>query len=158
MQQTAVVGSKAVVFIIFVISLVGQILVIPGIAAETAAQFPEVEFLTVPGIIGCVAIVACVQVSLVCIWLLLSMVASSRIFQPSAYILVNIIIGSGIAVTLLFLAAVVVLDRAAALSPGVLIVCVVGAVGGAGLTLLVIVMKGLLHKATQLEQDMAEVV
>ena len=158
MQQAAVIGSKAVVVVIFVISLIGQCFVIPGIAGETVAQFPEVEYLKAPGIIGCIAIVACVQVSLVCIWMLLSMVASSRIFQKSAFILVNIIIGCGVVMTVLFIAALVVFDQAAALSPGTLIICVVGAVGGAGLTLLVIVMRGILHKATQLEHDMAEVV
>ena len=158
MQQAAVVASKAVIVVILLISLLGQVFVIPELAAETVWSFPEVEYLRVPGILGCIAIVACAQIALVCIWQLLSMVDNSSVFQKSAFVFVNVIIGCGIAATALFVSAYVVLQLASALSPGTVIILVVGAVGSIGLTMLLVVMRGLLRKATQLEYDMAEVV
>lgn len=158
MQHAAVVGAKAVVLVILVVTLFSQVIIIPGMADEIVFNNPEAAYLKWPGIVGCIAIVACAQVSMACIWRLLSMVTTSSIFQKSAFTVVNVIIATGVALTVLFVTAFVVLSIADAVNPGALIIIVVGAVGGAGLTLLVIVMKGLLRKATQLEQDMAEVV
>lgn len=158
MQRAAVVGSKAVIVAILTISLAGQTLVIPLVADETVRMYPEAAYLRLPGIVGCVAIVACAQVALVCVWRLLSMVARESIFQPSAFRLVSTIIGSAFAATLLFVAAFAILLIADAASPGVMIMILTGAVTGAGLTLLLVVMRGLLKKATELEQDLAEVV
>ena len=158
MQQAAVLGSKAVVIVILLISLVGQIVVIPVLAAETVAQFPEAEYLRVPGILGCVAIVLCVQVAMVCIWRLLSMVATSRVFHASAFAMVSVMIGCGAAATILFFVAFVVLSAANVMNQGLIILLGAGFVGGLGFSMLLVVMRGLLRKATQLEQDMAEVV
>lgn len=158
MQELTVYGAKAVLFLILLASAVGQIFVIPQLASETVSVFPEADYLRVPGIIGCVAIILCVQVALVCVWRLLSMVAESSIFEPSAFATVNLIIGSSGVATVLVAAAFVVLTVAGAMSPGVMLLLIAGVLGGTGLTLLIVVMRGLLKQATALEKDLAEVI
>ena len=158
MQRIAVVGAKVGIVLITLITVVGQVLIVPLVAAETARANPEVGYLRLPGIVGCVAVIACVQVALVCVWRLLSMVARDSIFRPSAFRLVDVIIGSVLAATVLLVAAFVILQAAQALAPGVMIMLFSGTVTGTGLALLLVVMRGLLKKATELEQDLEEVV
>lgn len=158
MQHAAVAGSKAAIVVILALLLLAQVVLIPLQAAQTVQMFPEVEYLRIPGIVGCIAIVACVQFALICVWSLLSMVAKGSIFQPSAFRVVNTIIGCIIAATCLLVAAFVILTVANAMPPGVVIMLVMGITGGAGLALLLVVMRGLLRKATGLDQDLAEVI
>jgi hypothetical protein len=158
MQRAAVMGCKAVIVLIGVIAVLGQAVVVPLMAAEAAEAFPEVAYLRIPGIVGCVAVIACVEVALVCVWRLLSMVARESVFSPAAFRPVDVIVGCVLAATVLLVAAFAILAAARALSPGMMIMLVAGAVGGAGLTLLMVVMRGLLRKAAGLEQDLAEVI
>lgn len=158
MQQAAILGSKVVIVLIMACSVAGQILVIPLMAAETVASFPEAAHLRVPGIIGCVAIVMCAQIALVCVWRLLSMVDADSIFSDSAFRLVDLIIGAGLAVSVLCVAAWVILSVANMFPPGVAIMLITGILGGLGFALLMLVMRGLLRKATELQRDLSEVI
>jgi uncharacterized membrane protein YqhA len=58
--------------------LVAQIVVIPVFAAEMATLYPEFAVLQVPYTVAAISVIACVQVMLAAIWMLLSMVAGSR--------------------------------------------------------------------------------
>lgn len=51
-----------------------------------------------------------------------------------------------------------ILTTANVAPPSVMLLCVLGVVVGAGLSLLIVVMRGLLRNARQLQQDLAEVV
>lgn len=158
MQRLAILGAKAIIAILMAISLAGQILIVPLMADEVVREFPEAAYLRWPGIVGCVAIVACVQVALVCMWRLLSMVARESIFRPSAFRYVDAIVGATVAATALCLVALGILGAARTLPPAVMLLLLMCVVGGIGLALLLVVMRGLLTKATELEHDLAEVI
>lgn len=158
MQRTAVVGAKVVIAIILAVSLAGQVFVIPFMAAETVRVFPEAGWLRLPGIVGCVALVICAQVALVCIWRLLSMVTGDAIFRPAAFGWVSALIGCCVAFTALIAVAFGVLSAANTLPGGLAIMLIAMFTAGVGVTLLLVVMRGLLRKASMLEHDLAEVI
>lgn len=158
MQRASIVGAKTIIVIALLVSVVGQAWVIPSLVGETLTMFPEVEHLRLPGIAGLVALVLTAQVALVCIWRLLSMVAADRIFDRSAFGPVTAIVWCLLAAALMMIGAIGILNASRVLPPGVLIVLGVGAVAALGMMLLMVVMRGLLRKAAQLEHDLAEVV
>lgn len=158
MHRTAIVGTKLVILLLLAASLFVQVVLIPIQANQTVAMFPEVEYLRVPGIVTAVAITACGQLVLLCTWRLLTMVATSSIFGHSAFGFVNVMIGSGAAAAAIGAFAFIALNLVNVTPPGVMIFLLGGCLTCLGLTLLLIVMKGLLRKATQLEHDLSEVV
>jgi hypothetical protein len=133
-----VIGAKAIVGVILAVAVAGQALVIPWVAQETVAVYPEV--------------------ALVCLWRLLSLAGRSKVFQPGSFRLVDAIIGCCLALLALCAGAAVVLNLNHALNPGVGIALMAAGIAAAGLSLLLAVMRGLLKQATQLEADWAEVV
>lgn len=158
MQPRVTLALKALIVVLLVLLLASQFFLIPSVAATTAARNPDLAYLTIPGIIAAIAFLACVQIVLLCVWALLSLVRAERIFSTSAFRYVDIIIGTLIAAALLIAVSYVVISIARATSPSILLLAVLGVVVGAGLALLVVVMRGLLRKALELEQDLAEVV
>ncbi len=158
MQPRVTLVLKALIVVMIGLVLVAQIGMVPAVAAVTAAQNPDLAFLRVPGIIGAVVFLAFVQIVLLCIWKLLSLVRADEIFSRRAFRYVDMIIGVMIAAAALILAALVVIYSAKAVNPGILLLGVLGIVVGVALALLVAVLRGLLRKALQLEQDLSEVV
>lgn len=158
MQRAAILGAKVVIVVALLLSLVGQVLFVPMLAAEAVREVPEAEGLRWPGIIGCVAIILCAQVALVCMWRLLSMVAKEHIFDRRAFRVVDVMIGCAVAAAVLFAIAFLILTIANAMPPVVAIFLIMGFFGAAGIALLLVVMRGLLQKATALEHEMAAVV
>ena len=146
-------------------SLFGQIIVIPTTMSDSEGiWFPVgmvAEAYAAVGILG----VACVQVAMVAVWMLLAMVERDAIFTPRAFRWIDIIIGASAAATLLALGVVVHLtfaelptrmDDMTVLSMWFFaIACFVA---GTCFAMLMVVMRGLLRKATNLETEMAEVV
>jgi hypothetical protein len=149
---------KALIVVLLALLLASQILVIPEVARITALRNPDVVQLEVPGIIGAVIFIALIEVTLVCVWFLLSLVQTDRIFRVEAFRYVDIILGALVAAGVLILASylVIVANRAVSLSLSLL--AILGVVVSAALALLVVVLRGLLRKALELEQDLSEVV
>ena len=158
MQRAAMVALKAVLVVIFLILLFGQVLVIPLFASDTAAFYPELAYLRWPGVAYSIAVVICVQIALVGIWMLLSMVSRDAIFRPSAFRVVDVIIGCTVVATVLVAVGFPVLVVTGAMNPGLMIMIFTTVVAGLAVALLLIVMRALLVKATELEHDLAEVV
>lgn len=158
MQRFVILGTRGVIVFFLALSLVGQIMVIPFIASDTARVYPEFEHLKVVGIIGCVLIVACVQVSLLGMWRLLTLVRRDVIFDPRAFRIVDVITGSFFAVAFLAIAGLATVVIGGAGHPGVLLLSTVTTFGAIGLGLLMMVMKELLRKATTFAQDLSEVI
>ncbi|MEV7866915.1 DUF2975 domain-containing protein [Streptomyces sp. NPDC088124] len=146
--------------------LFGQIVVVPTTAADEVDRFPPYEPFAAPYVTVAVLGIACVQIALVATWMLLDMVSRDAIFTPRAFRWVDVIIGSSVVATLLALGVTGHLAVADIPSPyddtmqaigalGAAVVCV-GA--GAAFAMLVVVMRGLLRKATDLQTEIAEVV
>lgn len=158
MDRTAIVALKALIVVLIALLLVCQIFVVPGVARQMAERSPELGHLQLPGILVTVGFLLCVQVALVCVWRLLSLVRESSIFSVDAFTWVDIILGAVAVATILIAGSFITLLAAGVASPTVTILCALGIVLGSGFGLLIVVMRGLLRKASQLEHDLSEVV
>lgn len=158
MQPRVTFTLKTLIAVLLLLLVMAQVGMIPAVAATTALQNPDLAFLRVPGIIGGIFFLALVQVVLLCIWKLLSLVRGEKIFSQRAFRYVDVIIGAMVVAAVLLAASLVVIYAARAVNPGILLLGVLGVVVGIALALLVVVMRGLLRKALELEQDMSEVV
>ncbi|GAB2809463.1 DUF2975 domain-containing protein [Streptomyces daliensis] len=143
----------------------GQIVVIPTVAADEVDRFPPYAPFAAPYVTVAILGVACVQVALVAVWMLLSMVEREAIFTPTAFRWVDVIIGSSTVATLLALGVTGHLAVATIPSPddGMDVMSALAAATacvavGAAFAMLVVIMRGLLRKATDLQTEMAEVV
>jgi hypothetical protein len=158
MHRTAIVTLKTLIFVLIALLLACQIFVIPAVAQQMVEKSAELGYLQVPGIVVTAGFVLCVQVALVCVWRLLSLVRASILFRDNAFTYVNIILGLVALATLLILGSFITLAVAGVASPSVTMLCSLGIVVGSGLTLMIVVMRGLLRKASELERDLSEVV
>ncbi|GAA1140557.1 MULTISPECIES: DUF2975 domain-containing protein [Microbacterium] len=149
---------KALIVLLLGLLLASQILVIPEVARITAIRNPDVAQLEVPGIIGAVLFLGLVEVTLVCIWFLLSLVQAERIFRVEAFRYVDVILAALVSAGALILASFIVIVASRAVSLSLVLLAVLGIVVSAALALLVVVLRGLLRKALELEQDLSEVV
>jgi hypothetical protein len=104
-----------------------------------------------------VGAIACVEVALVALWVLLSMVRRDAIFDERAFRWVDAITVAGLVAAVLVAALcahVGELDDA----PGLVLIGGGVAVGGAAFALLMVVMRGLLRSATAFRRELDEVV
>lgn len=76
-------------------------MVIPTTAADEVDRFPPYAPFAAPYVTVAIVGVACVQVALAAVWMLLTMTERDAIFTPRAFRWVDIIIGSSIVATLL---------------------------------------------------------
>lgn len=158
MQPRVTAVLKSLIAVMLVLLLASQILVIPEVARVTAIRNPDVAHLEIPGIVGAVIFLALVEITLLCVWRLLSLVRAERIFSAAAFRFVDIILGALVAAGIVIAVsyAVIIANRAVSLS--LTLLAVLGIVVSVALALLVVVLRGLLRKALELEQDMSEVV
>ena len=116
-MSVAVVVALAVVLIV---SLFGQLVVLPGAVARAAALFPEVEPYAGLGIAWGVLAIACIQVIALCsIPLLLT--ARTRAAGQSSTIWHRGIQGATLLLLALIIAAIVALNTLAFATPGVML-------------------------------------
>lgn len=147
------------------VGLFGQIVVIPGMAADEVDLHPEYEPYATPYVIVAVIGVACVQAALVAVWMLLAMVRRDAIFTPRAFRWVDTIIGSSTAATLLMIGVTVHLavgdipyDDSAMQTEAALSAAIACTGMGVSFVMLIVVLRSLLRTATDLKTEMAAVV
>lgn len=148
----------------FLCSLFGQFMIVPNSLADELRMTygPEMIPVLIPAaILG----VAFIQVAFVAGWMLLGMIAGDSIFSDRAFRWVDVIIGAAAAATVLTAVVFCYVFVAGANSSadempllgalGSLLAC-----GGAGaaFTMLMLIMRGLLRKATEMKTEMAEVI
>jgi len=156
MSRLAGAALQVVLALLLLVLLVLQVLVLPAYAEASAGRFPEAAFLQVPLLALGVAVVACVQVAVVCVMALLVRVDQERIFEPAAVRQVDVFIGSTAAAGVLVLVGGLVVSAtvgSAAWVLGVLLALV-----GAGVALLMVQMRALLRHAISQHAELAEVV
>lgn len=157
MQRAAIVALRVLIIALLVLLLACQALLVPDVAEVTALNYPDVAFLKVPGIVVAVLFLVCVQLALLCIWQLLGLVQAGTIFSNRAYVYVDtvlVLIGIATAIALVAFVGLTVIGATTSAN----LVCLLGVVLGVSSGLLLFVMRGLVGKATQLEQDLSEVV
>lgn len=155
MHRTAIVTLKTLIFVLIALLLACQVFVIPAVAQQMVEKSPPLGYLQVPRIVVTVGFLLCLQIALVCVWRLLSLVRASVLFRENAFTYVNIL-GLVALATLLILGSFITLAVAGGASPSVIMLSSLGIVVGSGLALMIVVMRGLLRKASEL--DLAEVV
>lgn len=137
-------------------SLFVQVWMVPLVAVDLAeASAPPAIRFWLPAIL--VAGIATIQVTMVCVWRLLSMVARDTVFTPRALRWVDVIMGA-VLVAALLLFALGALLAPTEVPPGM--VLLVGGAGGLvlGVALLVGVLRVLLVQAAGLRHELDEVI
>jgi hypothetical protein len=157
--HTAIVFAKAFILVLALAGLLLQTVLLPLQASQSAHQFPELASLQVPVLVLTILAVACGQVVLGCVWLLLSLVRRDAIFSERAFRFVDVMIGALVVASATLTAVLVTIGLSAnAGPPGVLIPGAGLALCCAALALVLVVMRGLLVKATEQARYLAEVV
>lgn len=157
MHRRTILGVKVLIIVLIALLLLSQIVLLPIAAAALALAAPQVAYLGTACLIVAIAFVGCVEVVLVCVWRLLSLVRASSIFSRRSFVSVDVILTAVLVATALIAASLIAVVMVAA-PFGVLVLCGIGVTVGAGLALVVVVMRGLLRQASQLESDLSEVV
>jgi len=165
MHRLFIAALRAAAAAAVLLGLFGQIVVIPTTASDEADRFPPYEPFAVPYATVAILGVACVQVALAAVWMLLGMVERDTVFSRQAFRWVDTVIGATVVATLLAFGVAVHLAVAEIPTPddgmqtlgalGAAVACV-GV--GAAFAMLVVVMRGLLGKATALRGELARVV
>lgn len=147
------------------VGLFGQIVVIPTTARDQVDMFRPYAPYAVPCATVAILGVACVQVALAATWMLLTMVGRDAVFSPRAFRWVDAVIGASVVATLPAAGVAAHLLLVGIPSPGdgmeVIGTCgtALTCVGlGSGFAMLVVVMRSLLRKATDLQTEIAGVV
>lgn len=153
------IAALRVLVVVLILGLVlTQTVILPLLAHESAQTFPEVAYLQVPFLVLAILGVACAQVVLWCIWKLLGMVRSDSIFTGRAFRYVDVIIWAAVAGGAILAGMQVVLGVVVGGGgPGVVLILVGGTLCCLALALLMLVMRGLLRKATTMH-DFIELV
>ena len=160
MNRIAIIALRVLILLIGVGALGAQIVIVPVVARVVAENADYPEFSVPYGVVG-IVVIACVEVALVALWILLSMVQRGRIFSARAFRFVDLIIGAGaVATVLVFLLNVHIyyviephLD-----APGIILVLLCLTILGAAFVALLVVMRSLLRSATSLQAELEEVV
>lgn len=165
MHSFFIAALRAGIAAAILVGLFGQIVVIPTAAADEVDRFPPYAPFAAPYMTVAIVGVACVQVALVAMWVLLTMVQRDAIFTSRAFRWVDTIIGSSIMATLLAIGVTVHLALADVPSPddgmdaiGALAAATASVGVGASFAMLMVIMRSLLNKATDLQTEIAEVV
>ena len=149
---------RAALVVLALGTLVGQIVIIPAIGRDHGGISAAAP---VPFTVLAIGVAVSFQVALVCTWALLSKIRRGAIFTKRAFRWVDVIIGAGVLATVLLLGIAVLvylvieppLD-----APGLVVIALGAAVGGGALVLLMVVMRGLLRSAADMQSELEEVV
>lgn len=155
MSQLVILALRALLVLIALGALGGQVLIIVLLALDVSG--PDAAILAVAYSILAVGAIACVEVALAALWILLSMVRRGAIFDERAFRWVDVISVAGLVAAVLVAALCVhfgEIDDA----PGLVGIGLGIAVAGAAFALLMVVMRGLLRNATVLRRELDEVV
>lgn len=157
--RSTILALRVLLVVIMVGGLVGQLWFFPTLAGELARTYPELEWLEGPLLAVVVLVILGAQAALVALWRLLSMVERDSVFSPDAFGWVDVIIIAAIVDTVLVLGIWTLLTFGANANPPALMLTELAlVVCGAALALLMVVMKGLLRKASLLRVELSEVV
>jgi len=149
MRLSTIIALRVIIALSLVGSVVVLVLILPAIWNDLEATDTAVRVIVVA--IGAIAVIAS-QVFAVCVWQLLTLVRRGSVFSTAAFRYVNVVIGA------ILVASVDAFGLAVLLSFGEAAPGVVGLICGAslvlaGMALLMVVMKGLLHQAIARESE-----
>jgi hypothetical protein len=156
-DRWAVTALRVFLVLLFAILLMLQTFSLPGQFAHMAYESPDQAHLRWPMTIVSAFLVLCVQVVVVCTWQLLTLVMKDRIFTEASMRWVDSIVVAIAAGWVVFLGVFLYVGFHAQ-DPGLPLLLFLMLVGGAVLGLLLVVLRTLLRRATNLRTDMDAVI
>ena len=156
-ERAAVVALRVFLVALFGVLVVLQTLSFPGQFAHMAEESRGDAHLRWPLTAIAVFLILCVQVVIVATWQLLTRVQRDQIFDDSAFKWVDLIIAA-VAAAWVVMVGLLVYVGVNADDPGAPMLLFVLTVGVTVVGLLMVVMRALLRRATQLRQDMEAVI
>ena len=147
MGRLAVLALRIVLVTAFVAALFFQVLLTALLWADLEGFQPDLLAVRVPLVVITVLGILAVQITLACVWRLLTMVRRGTVFSHAAFRFVDVAIGAIAAAALLTFGIAVTLAPGEAAPPGVVLFICVGAVLVGGGALIVFVLRMLLAQA-----------
>jgi len=139
--------------------LAAQLWFFPVLSGNLAEHIPELAWLRWPLLFVVILVIASAEVAVVAVWKLLNLVQRDRVFSEAAYRWVDLIAVAAAFDTVLVLGVNIYLGFGLHADPPILGLFLLAlTVAGAGLVLLVIVMKGLLRQAATFKGELDEVI
>jgi Protein of unknown function (DUF2975) len=165
MGNLTVLALRIVLAMVLAGSLFVQAVMVPLLAIDLDGLDPDYAYLRTPLIVIFVLGIVAIQVTLVCVWRLLTMVRRGTVFSHAAFRYVDVVFGAVGVASLLTFSLGVLLAPGEAVAPG--IVLLIGGLGVmvAGGALIVLVLRMLLAQAVardaeadQLQSELDEVI
>lgn len=147
MGRLAVLALRVVLAAVLLGTLFVQIVMVPLIDTDLAESETNLVAVRVPVVVICVLGLVTVQITAVCVWQLLAMVARGTVFSHAAFRYVHIMIGAAAAASLLTFGLAVTLAPGEAVAPGMVLLICGAALGVAGIALIIFVLRMLLAQA-----------
>jgi hypothetical protein len=144
MGNLAVLALRVVLAMGLVGSLFVQVVMVPLLAIDLDEARAGVR---VPVVVIVLLGIVTIQVTMVCVWRLLTMVRRGTVFSHGAFRYVDVVIGAAAVASLLMFGLGVVLAPGEAVAPGIVLLIGGAAVLIAGVALLVLVLRMLLAQA-----------
>ncbi len=145
MTSLAVISARTALIAIFLGAILGQVLVMPMFIEEATYIHPEVADLATPYRCAVTAGIICLQIALICFWILISKLRRRTFYQISSLRWVSIAICAAATATLLVLGLVIhLLGLIGAGGPGVALAVAGAATLGGLATCLLVAMRGIL--------------
>ena len=156
MGSLMVVAVRTVLAMTLAGSVFVQAVMVPLMAIDLEEADPDVAHLQIPFAVIMILAILTAQVTLVCVWRLVTMVRQGTVFSPTAFRFVDVMIGAAAAAVVLTFALGVVLAPGDAVAPGVVLLVGGGSVVAAGIGLIELVMRTLLAQAISREVEAHE--
>jgi hypothetical protein len=153
MGTLTVRALRVVLALVLAGSLFVQAVMVPLLASDLDGLKPEYAHLRLPLLTIIVLGILTIQVTLVCVWRLVTMVRRGTVFSHAAFRYVDIIIGAVVAASLLVFALGVVLAPGDTVAPGLVLLVGGAAVLVAGIALIVLVLRMLLAQAVSRDAE-----
>ncbi len=148
MGKLTLLALRIVLAVALAGSLFVQAVMVPLLATDLSEDFgPDVADVAAPLIVTTVLGIVTIQVTLVCVWRLLTMVRRGTVFSHDAFRYVDVVIGAIAAASLLTFGLGVILAPGEAAAPGMVLLIGGAGVLVAGIALIVVVLRMLLAQA-----------
>jgi hypothetical protein len=157
MNRLVVPALRVLLGCLFLGGVVGQVWIIPQVAADMEKVNPGVSYLEVPYAVLAIATVLCAQVVIVALWALLSRLRRDTVFSAGVLPWLDTMIVASILAAVLPLAVEVhLLAVVGAGPPTILLLLTIATIASAAFVLLTVVARQLLRVAIGLPDGLAE--
>ncbi|WP_026532980.1 DUF2975 domain-containing protein [Arthrobacter sp. H41] len=147
MGKLTVLALRIVLAMVFAGALFVQVVMVPLLAIDLEEFGPESPEVRIALLVLAVLGILTIQITLVCVWRLLTMARRGTVFSDSAFRYVDVVIGAVATASLLTIGLGVTLAPGEAVAPGIVLLIGGVALIIAGMALIVLVLRTLLAQA-----------